>query len=119
MTTQTCVSVSAFGGPERLELSRGPVPVPKKGEVLIRVQAAGVSFADVTLRRGGFPLPLPKPFVPGYDVAGLVEAAGSETAFQPGQRVAAMTEVGGYAERVIARSDRVVAIPDGISAEVA
>jgi len=82
-----------------LSLIREPLPVPQPGEVLIRVEAAGVSFGDVAQRSGVFFAGAPKMlYTPGYDVVGTVEAIGDEvidTAL--GDRVAALTIFGGYA----------------------
>ena len=85
------------------------VPAPGPGQVLVRVEATGVSFAEQQMRRGKY-YDQPKfPFVPGYDLVGLAE----------GQRVAALTKVGGWADHVVLDRADLVPVPDGVSAEAA
>ena len=104
------VVLTGPGDPEVLRVEAGPLPVPGRGEVLIRMEAAGVAFNDITTRQGRNPGKLP--LVLGFDVVGVVHAVGPEvTGFRPGQRVAAMVGTGGYASHVVARSERVVPIP--------
>jgi len=68
------IQVSKTGGPEVLELVEIPRPVPKSGEVLVRIAASGVNFIDTYFREGRYPAPLP--FVPGQEAAGVVEGVG-------------------------------------------
>jgi NADPH:quinone reductase-like Zn-dependent oxidoreductase len=110
------VVVTRKGGPEALELVEGALPEPGRGRVRVAVAAAGVAFGDVVRRRG---LLAPRhPFVPGYDVAGTVDAVGAGVdGALVGQRVAALMPgpgLGGYAEHVCVGVDRLVSIPDGI-----
>jgi NADPH2:quinone reductase len=95
------------GGPERLELSEVPDPEPRDGEVLVRVRAAGVNFADVLVRRGRYPQPPELPTVPGSEVAGEVD----------GRRVMALPQGGGYAEAVAVDERLLVPLPEGASFE--
>lgn len=92
----------------------GPHP-PARGEVTVRVEAAGVSFAEVQMLRGRY-FNQPKfPFVPGYDLVGTVTATGegvNETLL--GTRVAALTETGAWAERVALPATQLVAVPAAI-----
>jgi NADPH:quinone reductase-like Zn-dependent oxidoreductase len=92
------IVISQYGAPSVLTLLREPLPVPKRDEILIRVEAAGVSFGDVAQRSGLFFAGVPKmPYTPGYDVAGTVEGVGDEVAdLAVGDRVAALTLFGGY-----------------------
>jgi NADPH:quinone reductase-like Zn-dependent oxidoreductase len=85
------------GGPEVLTLATEDLPSPAPGEVRVKVLAAGVAYADILMRRGLYPgVPRP-PFTPGYDIVGEVDALGQGvTGFALGQRVAALTMVGGY-----------------------
>lgn len=84
-------------------------------EVLIKVSAFGLNFADVMARNGMYKEAPPIPSVLGYDVAGTIEAAGSKVQnVQPGQRVAALTRFGGYAEYAVTKASAAVAIPNGI-----
>ena len=68
--------------------------------VVVDVGAAGVSFPDLLLLRGEYQLRLEPPFIPGMEVAGVVRSAPYESGFKPGQRVTALTMLGGWAERV-------------------
>jgi NADPH:quinone reductase-like Zn-dependent oxidoreductase len=114
--TSRRVVVTAKGGPEALAVVEEPRPEPRHGQARIAVGAAGVAFGDVVRRRG---LLAPRrPFTPGYDVAGTVDAvgAGVDGAFV-GKRVATLMPgpgLGGYAEHVCVRADRLVPIPDEI-----
>jgi NADPH2:quinone reductase len=93
---------SPFEAFETREIS---VPIPKAGEIQIRVEGFGLNFADVLARRGLYPDAPPMPCVLGYDVVGEVtEIAPDVTQFKPGDRVTAMTHFGGYAEYAVAPS---------------
>ena len=102
----------AYGGPEVLRLEEIPVPEIKSDEVLVRVRAAGVNYIDVYQRMGLYKNPLP--FGPGIEGAGVIEKAGSETAFKPGIRVAWTQHPGAYAEFAAVPAWKVVALPDGV-----
>ncbi|MBE2319998.1 zinc-binding dehydrogenase [Solirubrobacter sp. CPCC 204708] len=85
------------------------LPAPRPDQVLVRVEASGVSFAEQQMRRGKY-YDQPKfPFVPGYDLVGMAE----------GRRVAALTKVGGWADHVVLDRADLVPVPDGVSAEAA
>src|SRR3954451_843452 len=86
------------GGPEVLHMATGPVPQPGEGEVLIRVQAAGVNGPDLQQRRGSYPPPPGASPHLGLEVAGEVVAANGAGRFKPGDKVCALTNGGGYAE---------------------
>jgi NADPH:quinone reductase-like Zn-dependent oxidoreductase len=108
------ISVSELGGPGALRLRTSELPVPGPGEVRVRVVAAGVSFGDVLLRAGVIPGGPKRPFVPGFDVTGVVDRIGAEvTGLEPGQMVTALVRSGGYAEYAIVPAARVVPVPDG------
>ena len=112
------IRVHEIGGPEVLKWEEVEVGEPGPGEIRLRQEAAGVNFIDVYHRTGLYPQPLP--FIPGVEGAGVVEAIGSEvTSMQVGDRVAYGGPVGGYAEVRLIPADRVVKLPDGISAEAA
>jgi NADPH:quinone reductase-like Zn-dependent oxidoreductase len=104
------VWIPKAGPPEILEVRDGPDPVPRDGEVLIRVRASGINFADVSARMGFYPDAPPTPCVVGYEVSGVVERGAGD--LQPGQRVLALTRFGGYAERVAVPAAQVLRIPD-------
>jgi NADPH:quinone reductase-like Zn-dependent oxidoreductase len=102
--------------PEGLELRRGPVPAPGAGQVLVVMEATGVSFAEQQMRRGKYFDQPPFPFVPGYDLVGIVQAAGTGVdAALVGQRVAALTKVGGWATHVVLDAADVVPVPSGVT----
>jgi NADPH2:quinone reductase len=112
------IRVHATGGPTQLRLEEVPVPLPGPGQVLIRVEAAGVNFIDVYHREGLYRLPLP--FTPGREAAGVVERVGDGvTTCHPGDRVGAESLTGGYAEYALVSADRAVPIPDGIDPRTA
>jgi NADPH:quinone reductase-like Zn-dependent oxidoreductase len=103
------------GPPETLRVETVPDPVAGEGEVLIRVRAAGVNFADVLARQGLYPEAPPRPFIPGYESAGTVESLGPGVeGFRVGDRVLAYHLQGGYAELVTAGADRVFKIADDL-----
>ena len=104
------------GGPEVLVAGEMPVPVPAKGELLVRVAAAGVNRPDVIQRQGFYPPPPGAPHVPGLEIAGTVVAVGPETDdAMIGQPVCALVAGGGYAEYCVARADHCLTVPSGIS----
>jgi NADPH2:quinone reductase len=97
---------------EAFELRETPKPVPKPGEVLIKVEGFGLNFADVMARKGDYKDAPPIPSVIGYDVCGAVERVGSNvTNVVEGDRVTAMTRFGGYAEYAITDARAVAKIP--------
>jgi NADPH:quinone reductase-like Zn-dependent oxidoreductase len=109
------------GAPEQaLDVWEWPEPAVGQGQVRIRVQAAGLNFADVLARVGLYPDGPKPPAVMGYEVAGEVESVGAGSdGFQPGQRVVAATRFNGFAELASADVANVIAIPDGMSFEEA
>ncbi|MCT7658981.1 NADPH:quinone oxidoreductase family protein [Mycobacterium deserti] len=82
--------------------------------VVVDVGAAGVSFPDLLLLRGEYQLRLEPPFIPGMEIAGVVRSAPYESEFIPGQRVTAMSMLGGWAERVAVSLDSVRPTPEGL-----
>jgi NADPH2:quinone reductase len=82
--------------------------------ILVDVGAAGVSFPDLLLLRGEYQLRLQPPFVPGMEVAGVVRSAPHESEFKPGQRVTALSMLGGWAEQVAVPQANVTRTPDGL-----
>jgi len=109
------IQISQTGGPEVLVWAELPTPSPKPGEVLIRVEAIGVNFIDVYFREGRYPSPLP--LIPGQEAAGTVVAVGEDVAsVAPGDRVAWCGIPGTYAEFAVAPADRLVKIPETVSA---
>ncbi|MEY9932726.1 NADPH:quinone reductase-like Zn-dependent oxidoreductase [Catenulispora sp. GP43] len=122
MTDQTLVQVVLPGivEPEDLRVQRTAVPRPGAGQVVIAMEATGVSFAEQQMRRGRYYDQPPFPFVPGYDVVGRVYAAGAGV--DPGllgRRVAVLTKVGGWASHILADVRDAVEVPEGLTAEQA
>lgn len=109
------VEVSEYGDSTVLTPTDLPAPTPSAGEISIDVAAAGVNFADIEHRRGNYPDGPSPPFVPGLEVAGVVTAAPPESDFEIGDRVAALTSSGGYAELATAPVDRTFRIPESLS----
>jgi len=107
------IQVTQPGGVEALQYCEIPIPEPRAGEALIRLTAIGVNFIDVYHREGRYPLPLP--FTPGSEGAGIVEAVGEGvTDLNPGDRVAYAMQVGSYAEYAVVPAAKLVPIPDTI-----
>ena len=107
------VVVRATGGPEQLVVEDIPEPQPGRGEVRIRVEAAGVNFIDVYHRTGRMALPLP--FTLGMEAAGIVDAVGEGVVdVAVGDRVAHPFRHGAYAELQVVAADRVVKVPDDV-----
>lgn len=99
---------------QAFEIREAPMPQVKAGEVLIKVKASGLNFADVMARRALYKEAPPLPAVLGYDVAGSIEEIGEGVeGFEKGQMVTAMTRFGGYAEYVTTNAAGVEAIPKG------
>jgi NADPH:quinone reductase len=109
------IRVRATGGPEVLHVEDIPTPSPQPGEVLIRIEAAGVNFIDVYLRSGVYKMAMP--FTPGQEAAGTVAALGAGVSgFTVGDRVACYYGgLGAYAEYAIAPADKVVLLPAGVT----
>jgi NADPH:quinone reductase len=103
-------------GIDSVEIRELPEPAPAAGQALIRVSAAGVGPWDVGFLSGGFP-GIALPFVPGQEVAGVVEAVGDEAGVRPGDRVYAslFPAGGGFAELAVASADHLAPIPDNAS----
>ncbi|HWA60039.1 MAG TPA: quinone oxidoreductase [Caulobacteraceae bacterium] len=106
------------GGPDVLEAVDRPVPDPKPGQILVRHQAVGLNFIDTYQRSGLYPMKFPA--VLGQEAAGVVEAVGEGvTRFKAGDRVAYAGITGAYSEAAAVPAARAVALPEGVSAEVA
>lgn len=115
-TTMTAVDITEPGGPEVLRAVERPVPEPGPGEVLIRVQAAGVNRPDCLQRQGLYPVPADADPLPGLEVAGEVVAAGDGAVrWQAGDRVCALAHGGGYAEYCRVAADHCLPAPDGLT----
>jgi len=114
------IEITTSGGPEVLRPARRPMPVPGHGEVLIRVEAAGVNRPDVMQRKGGYPPPPGASDIPGLEVAGEVVALGPGAHLHRlGDRVCALVSGGGYATYCPAPEAQALPIPKGFSAVLA
>lgn len=112
------IRVHTPGGPDSLILEEAPIPVPAAGQVLVRLEAAGVNFID-TYQRSGF-YKLPTPFTPGQEGAGVVETLGAGVnEFRKGDRVAWASVQGSYAEYCLVPADRLVPVPPDVTTKLA
>jgi len=102
--------------PSGLQLVQRTLPAPAAGQALVRVESTAVSFAESAMRRGRYYGQPAFPFVPGYDLVGIVEAVGPDV--DPalvGRRVAALTKTGSWATAVLLAAADLVEVPDGVS----
>lgn len=111
------IQITSLDGPEALEHVDVPDPVADANQVLIRVRAAGVAFPEVLQSRGEYQMKPELPFVPGAEIAGDVISAPEGSGFSPGDRVAALCLLGGFAEQVVAPVTETFALPDAVSYE--
>ena len=109
------IQISELAGPDSLGVHEMAVPELPPDHVLIQVEAAGVAFPDLLLSRGLYQLKPPPPFVPGSEVAGTVLAAPKDSSLREGDRVAALTLLGGFAEQAVAPLPAVYKLPDEVS----
>ncbi|MEW9920394.1 NADPH:quinone oxidoreductase family protein [Marimonas sp. MJW-29] len=103
------------GGPETLVLEDLPDPQPGKKQLRIRVHAAGVNFPDTLIIRDMYQMKPPRPFAPGGEIAGVVDAVGEGVeGFEEGDRVLGMCGFGGFATHVVIDAMKVIKIPDAM-----
>ena len=108
------IRIQQHGGPEVMSLGSAPDAAPGPGEALVRVEAAGVNFIDTYHRTGLYPVPLP--FTPGVEGAGVVEAVGAGVSdLAPGDRVGWVMQMGSYAETAVRPAAKLVRLPDGVT----
>ena len=113
--TNMRMRISAYGGPERMEVITEQLRDPGPGEARIRVLAAGVSWADCMMRRGTYPTHPKLPFTPGYDIVGVVDRSGPGISrVAEGQVVAALLGHGGYSQFVFRPEADLVPVPAGL-----
>lgn len=106
------IVIHKLGGPEVMQLEEVETPTPNTGEVLIKVAAAGINYADLAQRQGTYLTRTRTPMILGFEVAGTIAALGpGVTTLKEGMRVAAFSN-GGYAEYVTAAANTVIPIPD-------
>lgn len=115
--TSSAVVLTEHGGPEALDVRAWEVPAPGPDDVRVRVEAAGISFADLLVCQGLHPERKRTPHVPGWDVVGIVESVGSQIQdVSVGDRVAGLSIVGGWAEHAVVSGDFAVPVPATLAA---
>ena len=120
MMIVTEMVLPAIGEPETLQIRQRELPLPAAGEVIIRIEATGVSFAEQSMRRGRYPGQPAFPLVPGYDMVGTVEVLGANVVdVTVGQRVAAVTKTGAWADYIVLPANELIPVPDGLAADAA
>jgi len=111
-------TLTHHGGPDVLKLGDLPSPEPGEGEVAVRVQAIGINYAEVLSRKGLYGWAPEKPYVPGMEVTGPIEAVGAGvSADRIGDRVVIGMQYGGYAERVVVESRQALPAVEDLSIE--
>jgi NADPH2:quinone reductase len=114
------VICEAWGGPELLVVKDVPQAAPKRGEVVVKIHAAGVNFPDVLIIQKKYQVQPELPFIPGAEIAGEVSAVGEGvTALNVGDRVVALCAVGGFAEEITIDAAKCIKIPEALSYDVA
>jgi NADPH:quinone reductase-like Zn-dependent oxidoreductase len=100
------------GGPETLQLTEVPDPVPGPGQLLVRVKACAINYPDVLIIEDKYQFKPPRPFAPGGEIAGIVEAVGeSITGWSEGNRLIAMVGHGGLSEKILVPAAMAVPLP--------
>ena len=111
----TRIIVTQYGGPDELRVVEEERPEPKRGEVRVRVLAAGVALPDVMMREGIHPETPRLPFTPGWDLVGTVDRLGDAVSgIEPGERIAALPIHGAYSEFVCLPQRELVPVPSGL-----
>src|SRR3954470_24740749 len=119
-TTATEMVLPGKVAPSGLQLVRRTLPAPAAGQALVRVEATAVSFAESAMRRGRYQGQPKFPFVPGYDLVGIVESVGPDVdRALIGRRVAALTKTGAWATAVLLDAAELVEVPEGVEADAA
>ncbi|EPR14902.1 NAD(P)H quinone oxidoreductase [Agrobacterium sp. TS43] len=115
--TMRFIDLPSHGGPEVMRLSQAPLPKPAKGEVLVKVEAAGVNRPDVAQRQGIYPPPKDASPILGLEIAGEVVALGEGvTEFKVGDKVCALANGGGYAQYCTVPAGQALPLPKGYDA---
>jgi len=109
-----------YGEPSTLHVEALDEPVPGPGQVLLAIEAAGLGYVDALLVRGTYQVKMPLPFIPGSEVAGVIEAVGEGVSGDLiGERVMAMSMAGALAEKIVLPVAALTTLPDEMSAEAA
>ncbi len=116
-TTMRFVDLPSFGEPDVMVFATGPLPTPRAGEILVKVQAAGINRPDVAQRQGAYPPPKDASPVLGLEIAGEVVALGDGVSeFALGDHVCALANGGGYAEYCVVPAGQALPFPKGYDA---
>lgn len=114
------VVCESWGGPNQLVIRNLPDPQPGPGQVAIKILAAGVNFPDVLIIQKKYQVQPELPFVPGAEIAGEVIAVGEGVAsLKPGEHVAALCSLGGFAEQIVVEASKCMRLPPGFVPDVA
>lgn len=111
------VRAPQYGGPEVMTYEELPTPEPGKGQVLVKVHAAGVNFVDIYHRSGQYTTPIPVPI--GLEGAGVIEAVGEGADARVGDRVAWCAQPNSYSTHVVTTPDKLVPVPEGCELKLA
>tara|TARA_B100001093_G_scaffold181824_1_gene174471 strand:+ start:28391 stop:29410 length:1020 start_codon:yes stop_codon:yes gene_type:complete len=114
------IIITRAGSPSVMKLVEMEMPVPNADEVRIKVEYAGINFADLLMRLGFYNPKPPYPFTPGYEISGTIDAVGADVSnMKVGQRVVAAMSNGGQASHVVSNHERVMVLPDEVPLDVA
>ncbi len=109
------VMCQSYGEPDSLVIDEVPEPEPGAGQVRVAIRAAGVNYVDGLLAAGRYQVKIPPPFVPGSEVAGVIDAIGEDVVdVAIGDRVFATMGTGGFAEKVVVSAKAITAIPTNL-----
>lgn len=110
------IQVAQYGNPDVLKIQEIQIGTPKKGEVLVKTEFAGVNYIDIYQRSGFYKVPLP--FIPGLEASGVVEAIGAGVkSVKVGDRVAYVHQTAAYAEKNLVKADHLIILQDDVSFE--
>ena len=116
MDPMTVIEITGAGGPEVLQVKQRPIPIPRQGEVLIKLAYAGINRPDVLQRSGSYNPPKGASDLPGLEGAGIISAIGSGVfEWKVGDEVCALLPGGGYAEYAVTPSLHCLPVPKGLS----
>ena len=116
MAPMTVIEITGAGGPEVLQVKKRPIPIPRQGEVLIKLAYAGINRPDVLQRSGSYNPPKGASDLPGLEGAGIISAIGSGVfEWKVGDEVCALLPGGGYAEYAVTPSTHCLPVPKGLS----
>ncbi|MEO9492014.1 MAG: alcohol dehydrogenase catalytic domain-containing protein, partial [Marinomonas sp.] len=110
----------AVGGPETLTLDEIDTPTPGKGQVVVDVKACAINFPDTLMIRDLYQFKPERPYAPGGELAGVIEAIGEGVeGYKVGDKVMAAIGNGGLVEKIVVPADRMFPVPDGVALEKA